>query len=121
MSTMSFEQSGWQVHGNVYNVAGDLLLRPTSSADDLAAALAAVRRQVLQDGSIEETVRMSVATDLAEVVAEVEDSPPDKDHVVARLETVGARLRTAGSATTAAFGLAETVRTIAEWAGRYFG
>ena len=42
----AFQQTGWTVHGSVYNVAGDLVLSKDSSPADLAKALEDLKQQV---------------------------------------------------------------------------
>jgi hypothetical protein len=110
-----FQQSGWTVHGAVYNVAGDLVLSKDSSTADLVKVLGDLRQQVARLSDLDPDRRRQVERDLDEAAREAARDRPVKDAVVGRLQTVRAVLEAASTTVGGALSLAKSVAQVAGW------
>ncbi len=117
---MTFNQQGWQVRGDVYNVAGNLILSKDGSKGDFLRALEEVKRELADLPDVDETTRQGLTKELQQAAEEANSPAPSRENVVTRLERVRARLESLGGAAAAAMGLASTIGSIAAWAGGFF-
>jgi hypothetical protein len=114
-----FQQTGWTVHGSVYNVAGDLVLTKDSSPGDLAKVLEDLKQQVGRLAGLDPEHRREIEHALEGAAREAVRDRPVKDAVVGRLNTVRTVLEAVRSTVSGAVGLAQTVGQVASWASSF--
>lgn len=110
-----FNQSNWQVSGDVYNTGGDLILTKDSSSSDVWSVLDDLKREVTTLTELDEAQRQQILDDLNSAAAEARKPNPDKHGVVDQLNKAGDTLKAGNSVAKGALALAKTVASIAGW------
>ena len=115
----TFDQRDWDVRGDVYNVAGDLLLTKESSKEDLAAAVAAVRAELSGLANLPDEDRREIDQELAAAADEAIKPEAEPDRIKSRLERVRDRLESLDGIAAGALNVAKTAGRIAAWVGAF--
>ena len=111
-----FNNPNWQVRGNVYQIAGDLVLTPESSRMDFARAVEIVRAELTAAQGIDEPARRELTDQLSQTAAEARTPKPDKDTITSGLTRTRDRLRALGGAASAVLDVATKVGDLLSWA-----
>jgi len=110
---MVFNQGGWNVQGDVYNTAGDLILHKGSSREDIAEALDGVRAEIAAMHDLPEDDRRALEREVETAAAETKQPDVPKDQIEGRLERIKDRLAALDGVAAGAMSLAKTVAGIA--------
>lgn len=112
---MVFHQPNWDVRGDVYNTAGDLILTKTSTREDLAKALIDLKAELAAIGDIPDDDRRLLEQEADAAAADAKRPEVPKEQVVSRLDRIRERLSALGGVASGALDLAKTVAAIAGW------
>jgi hypothetical protein len=115
-----FQQSNWTVQGNVYNVAGDLVLSKESTKTDFQQVLDDLKQEILKLQSLDASRKEELARDVESAQRESKRETPEKNIVVSRLNTVKATLEAVKDTVLGANDVAKTVAQVALWAAAFF-
>jgi hypothetical protein len=115
-----FQQLNWSVQGNVYNVAGDLVLSKESTKEDFQKALDGLRQEILKLRNVEPSRKDELAHDIESVERESRRDAPEKGIVVSRLNSVKATLEALTGTVVGAGELGKVVAQAALWAAAFF-
>jgi hypothetical protein len=115
-----FQQTYTHVAGDVYNVAGDLILTKTSSKEDFAKVVRDLKAELAALDDIPEPERRELEQELEATAEEAAGSMPKRDRIVARLTAVKERLDSLEGAAASAVRVAATVGSVALWASKFF-
>ena len=114
-----FQQSNWSVHGNVYNVAGDLVLSKDGTKEDFQKALDGLRQEILNLQNLESSRKEELTHDIESVERESRRDTPEKGIVVSRLNSVKATLEAVKGTVIGAADLGKAVAQTALWAAAF--
>jgi hypothetical protein len=112
---MTFNQANWNVSGDVYNTAGDLILPRNGSPGDLRTALQKIRADLADLDEIDPAERAEMNAQLERAEADAAAPAAEQHGLSARLRSVKERLESLDGATGAALGLAKTLGAVAVW------
>jgi hypothetical protein len=115
-----FQQSNWTVQGNVYNVAGDLVLSKDSTKEDFQKALDEIKQEILKFQDLDSSRKEELARDIESVERETRREAPEKGIVVSRLNSVKATLEAVKGTVMGASDLGKTIAQAAIWAAAFF-
>jgi hypothetical protein len=115
-----FQQTNWTVQGNVYNVAGDLVLSKESTKSDFQQVLDDLKQEILKLHSLDASRKEELARDVESAQRESQRETPEKNIVVSRLNTVKATLEAVKDTVLGASDVAKTVAQVALWAAAFF-
>lgn len=115
-----FKQTNWTVQGDVYNVAGDLILSKEGDAGDFMTALEGLRNDLQNLQGLDPVRQQAINMDLNSVVQEATGDQPVKDIIVGRLNTVRATLEASSKTVKEAWELSKVVSQVAIWAAAFF-
>lgn len=115
-----FEQTNWTVQGDVYNVAGDLILSREGDAGDFTKALENLRNDLQKLQGLDPARQRAIDADLSSVVQEASADQPVKDIIVGRLNTIRATLDASRETVTGAWELGKVVAKVSIWAAAFF-
>src|SRR5262245_14027167 len=115
---MTFHQHFERVE-NVYNVGGDLVLTPNSSAAEFARMVEGLRADLARLEGLDEARRAQVDRELAGSATDARAPSPPKRRIAERLTAAAGTLRSLGEGTGAALNLAKIVADAASWAGEF--
>jgi hypothetical protein len=115
-----FSQPNWTVSGDVYNVAGDLILTKDSSKQDFVKAIEDLRDEVARLEDVDESRRIEAVSYLDSSVQEARRENPSKPTVVDRLKQAAGVLEAGSGTAENAWKLAKTLGSIAVWAATFF-
>jgi hypothetical protein len=88
-ATMStFDQRGWNVAGNVYNIAGDLNMSANPDKSELLAALRQLQGEIAKAQDLPPDEGDDLKTNLDQAIKAVERPQPNKDRAVEKLSTM---------------------------------
>jgi hypothetical protein len=110
---MTFNQANWNVEGDVYNTAGDLILSRNGSPEDLRVALRRIRADLAGLDEIDPQTRADLSEELERAETDALAPAAKRDGLVQRLRAVKERLESLDGATAAALGLAKTLGAVA--------
>src|SRR5262245_23384440 len=108
-----FQQTNWTVQGNVYNVAGDLVLSKESTKVDFQQVLDDLKQEILKLQSLDTSRKEELARDVESAQRESQRETPEKNVVVSRLNTVKATLEAVKDTVLGASDVAKTVAQVA--------
>jgi hypothetical protein len=111
-----FSQPNWDVRGDVYNVAGNLILSKNGSKDDFARAVRELKAELANLDGLPDDDRRELEEELDQTAADAQTQEPSRDRIVERLSSVRRRLESLQGAASGAVALAKTVGQIAAWA-----
>jgi hypothetical protein len=115
-----FQQSNWTVQGNVYNVAGDLILSKNGTKEDFQKALDELKQEILKLQNLDSTRKEELTRDIESVERETRREAPEKGIVVSRLNAVKATLEAMKGTVIGASDLGKTIAQAAIWAAAFF-
>ena len=115
-----FQQSNWTVQGNVYNVAGDLVLSKESTKVDFQKALDELKQEILKLQSLDQSRKEELSRDIESVERETRREAPEKGIVVSRLNAVKATLEAVKETVVGAADVGKVVAQVALWAAAFF-
>ena len=118
--TAIFNQPGWTVRGDVYNVSGNLILSKDSKISDFITALEDLKQQIHELKSLDQSQREQLLADVHQVVLEVEHDKPKKNNIVSRLNVVKDTLESLRNIVKGSFDISKTVGQMAAWAAGFF-
>jgi hypothetical protein len=87
-SMSTFDQRGWNVAGNVYNIAGDLNMAPNPSKDEFIAALRQLKGELAKAKDLPPDEASDLSTNLNDAIEAAERPQPNKDRTVKKLTTM---------------------------------
>ena len=116
----AFYQTGWQVHGGVYNVNGDLILSQNSSKADFIKVLEEFKADIEKLPGLEQDKSTEIQADMSAAIREAGLNVPSKDIVINRLNSVKSTLEAVRGSVQAAWDVAKTLGSIARWATVFF-
>jgi len=114
-----FNQTGWTVQGDVYNVAGNLILNKDSKRDDFLSSLDEVKRDVSALKSLPAEAEQQIQTQLAAIVEASKQPIAQKESIHSKLEGVKSSLEALKDTAEGAWELAKTVGAIATWVTKF--
>jgi hypothetical protein len=117
---VAFSQPNWQVQGDVYNTAGDLILSKESSRGDFVKALEDLKAEIGKLNDLPAGQREEIHGDLNAAIQEAKSEAPSKPTLVNRLNTVKAALESMKDTVQGAWNVAKTVTSVVGWAAAFF-
>lgn len=111
-----FSQPNWQVRGDVYNVAGNLLLSKNGTKEDFLVALRSIKSDLAKLEGLPEGDCRNLEEELDRTADEAVTAEPSRDRITERLSRVRSRLAGLASVASGALELAKTVGQIVSWA-----
>ncbi|KAB8143459.1 hypothetical protein F8S13_10640 [Chloroflexia bacterium SDU3-3] len=82
-----FNQSNWNVQGNVYNIAGDLNLGASAGKDEFLAALRAFKAELDKAKDVPADTAEDVRDDVDGAIKAIDRAAPDKARAESKLES----------------------------------
>ncbi len=119
-NTPMFEQANWTVRGDVYNVAGDLILPMEGGASDFTKALEGLKNDLHNLDGLNLSCQQAIEANLVSVVEETGSDRPEKDIIVGQLNSIQTTLEASSKTVKGALELGKVVAKFANWAGAFF-
>ena len=104
-----FNQPGWNVAGNVYNIAGDLNMGANPSKDEFLAALRQFKQEVDKARDLPANQAEEIQEDVDSAIKALDKPQPNKARAGERLENVKKLLGTMVEATPSALALGKLI------------
>ena len=84
----TFDQPGWTVQGNVYNIAGDMNVSASSSKDEFLAALRQFKSEIDKARDLPADKADELKEDVDSAIKAIDKPQPNKERAVERLTTI---------------------------------
>lgn len=118
--TTVFDQRGWEVSGDVYNVNGDLILTENSTREDFSHALADLKSEISQLNDLPTELKQQVSQSLEQAAKAAELPQAEKDSIVECLDTAKDILDSVKNTVDGARKIAKTIKKIGGWVAAFF-
>jgi len=108
-SMSAFDQRGWNVAGNVYNIAGDLNISANSSKDEFLTALRQFKSELDKAQDLPADKADDLKEDVDSAIKAIDKPNPNKERAVERLTTIQKVLDGLKGSATSALALGKLV------------